>query len=183
VGFTLYSELLNRAVRSLQAGRIPETDTSLYSGTEINLHAPALLPESYLPDVHMRLILYKRISAVKNLEVLQELKEEVIDRFGLLPEPGLLLFRATVLKILATPTGIKKIDAGPRGVRIEFIDQPDIDPGAILHLIQSAPQTYRLDGPNRLRILGDMPDVDSRIKAIGRILDALVPEAKTASRK
>ncbi len=183
VGFTLYSELLNRAVRSLQAGRIPETDTSLYSGTEINLHSPALLPESYLPDVHMRLILYKRISAIKNLEDLQELKEEIIDRFGLLPEPGLLLFRATELKILTTPIGIKKIDAGPRGVRIEFIDQPDIDPGAILHLIQSAPQTYRLDGPNRLRILGEMEDVDSRIKAIVQILNALVPNVKTARRK
>ncbi|MHB8621911.1 MAG: transcription-repair coupling factor [Sulfuricaulis sp.] len=183
VGFTLYSELLNRAVRSLQAGRIPETDTSLYSGTEINLHAPALLPENYLPDVHMRLILYKRISAVKDPGVLQELKEEIIDRFGVLPEPGILLFRATELKILATPIGIKKIDAGPRGVRLEFIDQPDIDPGAILLLIQSAPRTYRLDGPNRLRILGDMPDVGSRILAIRRILDTLVPGVKTAGRR
>jgi len=92
VGFTLYSELLNRAVQSLQAGRLPDTDTSLHSGTEINLHAPALFPENYLPDVHMRLILYKRISSVKTLGALQDLKEEIIDRFGVLPEAGQLLF-------------------------------------------------------------------------------------------
>ncbi len=181
VGFALYSELLNRAIQSLQAGRLPETDTSLHSGTEINLHAPALFPENYLPDVHMRLILYKRLSSVKNLGALQELKEEIIDRFGVLPDPGQLLFKATELKILTTPMGIKKIDAGPRGVRIEFIDKPDIDPGAILRLLQSAPRTCKLDGPNRLRILGEMPDVESRIKAIRGFLVALAPETKTAS--
>ena len=181
VGFTLYSELLSRAVQSLQAGRLPETDTSLHSGTEINLHAPALFPENYLPDVHMRLILYKRISSVKALDALQELKEEIIDRFGVLPEAGQLLFRATELKIQTTPLGIRKIDAGPRGVRIEFIDKPDVDPGIILRLLQSAPKTYKLDGPNRLRILGDMPEVEARIKAIRRFLDALAPESRPAA--
>ncbi|MEK7223120.1 MAG: transcription-repair coupling factor, partial [Pseudomonadota bacterium] len=181
VGFTLYSELLSRAVQSLQAGRLPETDTSLHSGTEINLHAPALFPENYLPDVHMRLILYKRISSVKALDALQELKEEIIDRFGVLPEAGQLLFRATELKIQTTPLGIRKIDAGPRGVRIEFIDKPDVDPGVILRLLQSAPKTYKLDGPNRLRILGDMPEVEARIKAIRRFLDALAPESRPAA--
>jgi len=181
VGFTLYSELLNRAVQSLQAGRLPETDTSLHSGTEINLHAPALFPENYLPDVHMRLILYKRISSVKTLDALQELKEEIIDRFGVLPEAGQLLFPATELKILTTPLGIRKIDAGPRGVRIEFIDKPDVDPGVILRLLQLAPKTYKLDGPNRLRILGDMPEVEARIKAIRRFLDALAPESRLAT--
>ena len=77
----------------------------------------------------------------------------------------------------------QNVSAPIAGVRIEFIDRPDIDPGDILRLIQSAPRTYRLDGPNRLRILGDMPDVDSRLQAIGRILEALVPEAKTARRR
>jgi transcription-repair coupling factor (superfamily II helicase) len=180
VGFTLYSELLNRAVQSLQAGRLPETDTTLHSGCEINLHAPTLLPEDYLPDVHMRLILYKRIASVKKIEALQELKEEVIDRFGVLPFSGRLLFRATELKILTTPMGIKKIDAGPRGVRIEFIDEPDIDPGLILRLIKTAPNIYRLDGPNRLRITRDMPNVESRVESIHQFLEALLPEAKSA---
>ena len=181
VGFTLYAELLNRAVQSLQAGRLPETDTALHSGAEINLHVPALLPEDYLPDVHMRLILYKRIASVKKIEALQELKEEVIDRFGVLPAAGQLLFRATELKILTTPLGIKKIDAGPRGVRIEFTEEPDIDPGLILRLIRTAPNTYRFDGPNRLRITRDTPDVESRVQAIYQLLEALMPEAKSAN--
>ncbi len=183
VGFTLYSELLNRAVRSLQAGRQPDMDTSLHSGAEINLHAPALFPETYLPDVHMRLVLYKRLSTVMDLDALQELKEEIIDRFGVPPESGQLLFRATELKIRATRLGIRKIDAGPRGARIEFVEKPDIDPGAILQLLQSAPRRYRLDGPNRLRILGDMPEVDDRINAIKALLDRLSPYAEVANGK
>ena len=180
VGFTLYSELLNRAVKSLQAGRLPGTDTSLHSGTEINLHAPALFPENYLPDVHMRLVLYKRLSAVRKLDALQELKEEVIDRFGVLPEPGKLLFHATELKILATPLGIRKIDAGPRGARIDFVEKPDIDPGSILRLLQSAPRRYKLDGPNKIRILGEMPDITSRITTVSRFLTELTPDTQTA---
>ena len=183
VGFTLYSELLNRAVKSLQAGRLPETGASLHSGAEINLHAPALFPENYLPDVHLRLVLYKRLSAVKELDALRELKEEIIDRFGVLPEPGQLLFRATEMKILATPLGIRKIDAGPRGARIEFIEKPDIDPGAILRLLQSEPRRYKLDGPNRLRILGEMPEVDDRVKTIKTLLDRLSPHRQVASSK
>jgi len=179
VGFTLYSELLNRAVRSLQAGELQVSDVSSSSGTEVNLHAPALLPEDYLPDVHMRLILYKRITAAQNIEALQELKEEIIDRFGLLPTPGQLLFRAVELKIRATPLGIKKIDAGPKGVRIEFISKPNIDPGTILKLLQSAPRLYKLDGPNRLRIMGELPDAESRIKTIRQFIDAVPMEAKT----
>ncbi len=99
----------------------------------------------------------------------------------MLPESAHLLFRATEIKILATPPGIRKIDAGPRGIRVEFIEKPDIDPGAILRLLQSAPRTYRLDGPNRIRILGDMPDVETRIQAIRRFLDALAPETRTAT--
>ncbi|MCR4301094.1 MAG: transcription-repair coupling factor [Sulfuricaulis sp.] len=180
VGFTLYSELLNRAVKSLQAGKLPETDTSLHSGAEINLHAPALFPESYLPDVHMRLVLYKRLSAVRNLGALQELKEEIIDRFGVLPEPGQLLFRATELKILATPLGIRKIDAGPRGARIDFVEKPDIDPGSVLRLLHSAPRRYRLDGPDRVRIREDMPDVGARLAAVKRFLAELAPEEQNA---
>jgi transcription-repair coupling factor (superfamily II helicase) len=158
VGFALYSELLNRAVKSLQAGRLPATDASLHSGAEINLHAPALFPENYLPDVHLRLVLYKRLSAARSLSALQELKEEIIDRFGVLPEPGQLLFRAT-----------------------EIIEKPDIDPGAILRLLQSAPRQYKLDGPNKIRILGEMPEIDDRIKSIRVLLENLAPEAKAVS--
>ncbi len=180
VGFALYSELLNRAVKSLQAGRLPDSDMSTHSGAEINLHAPALFPENYLPDVHMRLVLYKRLSTVKTPEALQELKEEITDRFGVLPEPAELLFRATELKIQATPLGVRKIDAGPRGVRIDFVAKPDIDSGSILRMLQSAPHRYRLDGPDRLRILGDMPDISARRAAVKRFLAELAPEGRSA---
>ncbi|MDP2708249.1 MAG: helicase-related protein, partial [Burkholderiales bacterium] len=180
VGFALYSELLNRAVRSLQAGRLPDSDMSSYSGAEINLHAPALFPENYLPDVHMRLVLYKRLSAVKTPDSLQELKEEIIDRFGVLPEPAELLFSATELKIQATPLGVCKIDAGPRGARIDFVAKPEIDPGSVLRLLHSAPRRYRLDGPDRVRILGDMPDIGARLAAVKRFLAELAPEGQSA---
>ena len=180
VGFALYSELLNRAVKSLQAGRLPAAGMSAHSGSEINLHAPALLPETYLPDVHMRLVLYKRLSAVKSPEALLELREEIIDRFGVLPEPADLLFRATELKIQATPLGVRKIDAGLRGVRIDFVAKPEIDPGSILRMLQSMPRRYRLDGPDRIRILGDMPDVTTRLAAVKRFLAELAPEGRSA---
>jgi len=180
VGFTLYSELLSRAVKTLQSGGALDTDTSA-SAAEIDLHAPALLPDTYLPDVHLRLVLYQRIGSAPTLEALQALQEEVIDRFGTLPQAGKLLFRAAALKIRAAPLGIKKIDAGEKGARIEFVDKPPIDPGVILQLLQSAPRRYRLDGPNRLRILQESPDADSRIAMIGALLDALSAPLETGA--
>ena len=174
VGFSLYAELLERAVTSLREGRTPDLTASGHSGTEINLHAAALLPENYLPDVHMRLILYKRIANAKDLEQLNDLKEEVIDRFGLLPEPGKLLFTATELKIKASPLGIYKIDAGNRGVRIQFQEKPNIDPATVMRLIQSSPETYKFDGPHRLRVLGDMKDVVQRVRVVRSFLDELI---------
>ena len=176
VGFALYSELLGRAVRSLQEGREPGREAPAAAEAEITLHAPALLPEDHVPDVHMRLVLYKRIAGAGDLQALQELREEIIDRFGPLPEPGQLLFQATELKILAGGFGIRKIDAGPKGVRVEFVERPDIEPGAILRLLQAAPRTYRLEGPNRLRIIGEMPDAAARIQAIRKFFGAMKSE-------
>ena len=173
VGFTLYSELLSRAVKSLERGEDLAQADLVHSGTEINMHAPALLPDDYLPDVHMRLILYKRIASAPTEIALQELREEIIDRFGLLPDPAKLLFTVTELKIKATPLGIRKIDAGPLGARIEFHRQPNVDPTVIIRLLQTAPQTYRLQGPARLRILGDYPDAATRVDAITRLLEEL----------
>ncbi|MFQ6022877.1 MAG: transcription-repair coupling factor [Acidiferrobacterales bacterium] len=180
VGFALYSELLSRAVQSLQAGQEFGQEEPIHSGTEINVHAPALLPDDYLPDVHMRLILYKRIANASTLAALDGLREEVIDRFGLLPDAAKLLFAVTALKIQATPLGIRKIDAGPRGARIGFHQQPNIDPTSIIHLMQSAPGTYKLDGPDRLRIVAEMPDVDMRVNALRRLFDALSPAGEVA---
>jgi transcription-repair coupling factor (superfamily II helicase) len=181
VGFTLYSELLARAVRSLESGVDLDQIEPVHSGTEINVHAPALLPDDYLPDVHMRLILYKRIASAVTEQALIELREEIIDRFGLLPEPTKLLFAITSLKIQATPFGIRKIDVGPKGARIEFHRQPNVDPASIIRLLQSAPGVYRLDGPERLRIKQEMPTVEARVLALRQLLDSLSPVARDAA--
>ncbi|MFQ5935352.1 MAG: transcription-repair coupling factor [Acidiferrobacterales bacterium] len=183
VGFALYSELLSRAVKSLQAGETLDVEQPINSGTEINVHAPALLPDDYLPDVHMRLILYKRIASALSSVALQELQEEIIDRFGLLPEPTKLLFEITALKLQATLLGIQKIDAGPSGARIEFHKTPNVDSTAIIRLLQSAPRHYKLDGPSRLRITQEMSDPNSRINALRSLLAELTPaEGSTSAR-
>ncbi len=175
VGFTLYAELLERAVRSLREGKKRGEEPETIRGAEIKLHAPALLPDDYLPDVHLRLVLYQRIAACASPEALRRLREEVIDRFGPLPEPAKLLFRATELKLAATAMGVRRIDAGPKGIRLDFVEKPPIDPMAVLKLAQSAPQRYRLEKGSRLRILGEMPEVGARIQAIDTVLAALVP--------
>src|SRR5690606_8383003 len=123
VGFTLYSELLERAVEALKKGEVPELDAPLDRGTEIELKVPALLPSDYMPDVHMRLVLYKRIASAPDQAALDELQVEMIDRFGLLPEAAKNLFRLAELRQMALPLGIQKIEAGPSGGRLVFKDR------------------------------------------------------------
>jgi transcription-repair coupling factor (superfamily II helicase) len=173
VGFTLYSELLERAVQSLRAGKKSDLDTPSTAGTEINLHAPALLPADYLPDVHTRLIHYRRIAAARSKPELDDLLAETVDRFGPLPPATQLLFEISALKLETTALGIHKIEAGPKGARIEFVDKPNIDPARIFALLQSAPRLYKLDGQNKLRITADMPDAGTRISALRSLIDAL----------
>jgi transcription-repair coupling factor (superfamily II helicase) len=173
VGFAMYSDLLTRAVESLKTGRAPDFDTPLAGGAEINLHAPALLPAEYVPDVHMRLVHYKRVAGAKNREDLDDLLAETVDRFGPMPDAAKLLFQVTALKLRAAALGVKKIEAGPKGARIEFVDKPDIEPGRIIRLLQSSPQLYRLDGPDKLRITSEMPDAAARIAALQTLFDAL----------
>jgi transcription-repair coupling factor (superfamily II helicase) len=175
VGFSLYTDLLNRAIASLKAGKELDLEQPLDSGVEINLHVPALLPQDYIADVHMRLILYKRIAGARNQEELDDLQAEVIDRFGPLPAAGSMLCRVTALKLKAAALGIRRIEAGPKGARLEFTAQPKIDPASIIHLLQSAPRVHKLDGPNRLRILADLPDGDSRISALQVLFERLGP--------
>jgi transcription-repair coupling factor (superfamily II helicase) len=175
VGFSLYTDLLNRAIASLKAGRDFDFEQPLESGVEINLHVPALFPQDYIVDVHMRLILYKRTAGTRNQEELDDLQAEVIDRFGPLPPAGVMLFRVTALKLKAAALGIRRIEAGPKGARLEFTAHPKIDPATIIQLLQSAPRLYKLDGPNRLRILADLADGDSRIGALQALLERLGP--------
>ena len=173
VGYSLYTRLLERAVAALRAGRTPVLDRPLDTGAEIDVREPALIPEDYLPDVHSRLIMYKRIASAPNEEGLEELMVEMIDRFGPLPSPARLLFDVARLKLQATPLGVRKIEAGATGGRIVFHPEPDVDPGSVVRLVQSAPGRFRLDGTERLRFGGDFPDVASRVEAVRRVLDSL----------
>ena len=175
VGFSLYTELLERAVRSIRQGKLPDADEPLQRGAEVELHVPALIPEDYLPDVHTRLTLYKRISSARDEGELRELQVEMIDRFGLLPQPARQLFSIAELKLQATELGIRKLDLGEAGGRLQFVEQPRVDPMAVIRLIQGQPKHYRMDGPDKLRITLELPDFDTRLKAARGLLIALAP--------
>ncbi len=177
IGFTLYSELLERAVHALKAGRQPELDRPLDHGPEIDLRVPALIPADYLPDVHARLILYKRIAGAASAEELRELQVEMIDRFGLLPEPVKNLFSVTILKIKATPLGVRKIEAGESGGRIVFGPEPNVDPLAVIRLIQGKPNTYKLDGKDKLRFTTLLPELEDRVQLVEELLGLLAAKA------
>jgi len=171
VGFSLYMDLLERAVQALKAGKVPELDRPLDHGPEIELQSPALIPDDYLPDVHSRLIIYKRIASAGDQGELRELQVEMIDRFGLLPTPIKNLFRVTGLKLLAMPIGVKKIEAGPKGGRIVFGPEPKVDSARLVRLIQQQPQVYKLDGKDKLRFIKELPDVEARAAAIEALLE------------
>ena len=172
IGFTMYTELLERAVQALREGKQPNLDKPLHSGTEINLHMPALIPDEYLADVHLRLIMYKRIANAENTDELRELQVEMIDRFGMLPDAIKMLFRITELKLLATPMGIAKIDASVDGARLVFDDSPNIDTTQLIRLIQTQSRRYQFDGKKTLRISDLLPDED-RADALEKVLDTL----------
>ena len=174
IGFTLYTEMLERAVQAIRAGRQPELDRPLDHGTEVDLHIPALLPDDYLPDVHVRLIQYKRIASAESTEELRDLKVEMIDRFGLLPDPARNLFDVTELKLHAMPFGLRRIEAGPAGGKFHFDAQPRFDPARLIHLIQKRPKEFKLDGADKLRFFADLGDTTQRVPAVRAILDQLV---------
>lgn len=181
IGFSLYMEMLERAVKAIQKGKTPNLDKPLDHGAEINLRIPALIPDDYLPDVHNRLIMYKRISNAGSNEELDELQVEMIDRFGLLPDSAKNLFRITSLKLRAQQLGIVKIDAGPQGGRIDFDTTTQIDPLTLIKLIQTQPNRYKLDGADRVKFFMPMPDTISRLETIEKLLDMLaLPPTKDA---
>lgn len=174
IGFSLYMELLDRTVESLKKGEAPDDILAIKDNfTEINLQIPALIPEAYLYDVHNRLVLYKRIANAKTFDALKELQVEMIDRFGLLPEPVKNLFTITELKLQAFPLGIKKIDLNKKGGRIEFAAKVNIDPARIINLIQKQPQVYKLEGASSLKCTIDLSEDKDRIEFIENILSRL----------
>ncbi|SFG42082.1 transcription-repair coupling factor [Neptunomonas qingdaonensis] len=173
IGFTLYMEMLEEAIQSIKEGKTPNMDRPLHHGAEVNLHIPALIKDDYLPDVHSRLIMYKRISSAKNETELTELQIEMIDRFGLLPETTKNLFRLTSLKLLAEQLGILKLDAGSQSGRIEFEQSPKVDPFTIVMMIQKQPKKYKLEGASHLRFSLEMDDTEQRFSAVENLLKEL----------
>jgi len=173
IGFSMYMELLERAVNALRSGKQPELDKPLEHGTEVDLGLSALIPDDYLPDVHTRLIMYKRIANAATTDELRELQVEMIDRFGLLPEQTKNLFRVTELKLKATPLGIRKIEFGSDSGRFIFNAEPNIDPMTVITLIQTKPNIYKMDGADKLRIIRNMPDAKLRADVVEDCLNQL----------
>ncbi len=173
IGFALYMELLERAIAALRAGKTPELERPLHHGPEIDLHVPALLPDAYLPDVHARLVLYKRISGVGTEADLDDLQAETVDRFGVLPDPAKNLFRIARLRVAAARLGIERLDVAPAGGSVTFAEDTPVDPGALILLVQRTAKTMRFDGPRKLRFTGQHGEAEHRYDAAGRLLAAL----------
>jgi transcription-repair coupling factor (superfamily II helicase) len=165
IGFSLYTDMLNAAISSLRQGKEPDMAHPLGVTTEINLHTPALLPNDYCGDIHQRLVIYKRLANCNSLEELDEMHQELIDRFGLLPDAAQTLLDSHRLRILAKPLGIAKLDASGEAIVIQFVPNPPIDPLKIITLIQSK-RHVKMAGQDRLRIELKYGDLHQRVLAI-----------------
>ena len=179
IGFSLYMEMLNQAIQAIREGKTPNLDQPIQHGSEINLRIPALIPDDYLPDVHNRLIMYKRISNAENERELDELQVEMIDRFGLLPPQARNLFRLAALKLRADALGIVKLEAGDKGGRMEFGADTSVEPLTLVTLVQQQPNRYKLDGASALRFNLPMAKPEDRFHCIEGLLDQLSPNEGT----
>src|SRR5512137_2427387 len=168
VGFDLYTQMLNAAVRALRSGREPDLMAPLAAVTEINLHVPALLPPDYVNDVHQRLSLYKKLASCDDEEGLLRLQEELVDRYGKLPEAGKALIETHRLRLLAEPLGVKKIDASGEAIVITFVPEPSFDTAKLIAMLQKS-RTMRLAGPTRLRIDEKIPALDARLARLREV--------------
>ncbi|MBX3672067.1 MAG: transcription-repair coupling factor [Burkholderiales bacterium] len=172
VGFALYAEMLEHAVRSLRAGREPDLAHPVAVATEVNLHAPALLPEGYCGDVHERLVIYKRLANCAGEDDLRALTEELVDRFGGLPEPARVLLECHRLRIAGAPLGVARIDASPAAIAVQFAPDTPVDPRRVIALVQSG-GPYRLPGPDRVRIERAHADLKARAAEVRHFLARL----------
>ena len=172
VGFTLYTEMLKQAVRDLKKGRQPDLDAPLGITTEIKLHSPALLPESYCPDIHERLVLYKRLAVCETVQQINAIHEELVDRFGLPEQPVKTLIESHHLRLAAKELGIDAIDATSEAVTITFGKHHQIDPTEIILLIQTD-KKYRLAGADKLRFTAEMENIEVRINTVKNVLKTL----------
>jgi transcription-repair coupling factor (superfamily II helicase) len=173
IGFSLFMELLEKAVTDLKAGIIPELSAPMHQGPEIDLRMSAIIPEEYIGDIHSRLIMYKRISNASSSEHIHELQVELIDRFGLLPEPVKKLLLITELKLKATRLGIHKISALAQQAKIDFSEKPSINPATLISLIQVHAKRYQMQGPQRLCFTLDSTTDKERIFEIDSLLNKL----------
>lgn len=169
IGFQLYSEMLTAAVDALKAGREPDLQAPLGVTTEINLHSPALLPDTYCDDVHARLVLYKQLANCTDVDELARMQEELIDRFGLLPESAKTLLASHRLRTLAKPLGITKIDAASERIFIYFVAEPPFDPLKLIELIQRD-RRYQFAGPNRIKIERQSTSLNDRVQIIDEFI-------------
>jgi transcription-repair coupling factor (superfamily II helicase) len=175
IGFSLYMDMLDRAVKAIRQGKQADLEKALSTAIEINLRIPALIPSDYLPDVHTRLVMYKRLASAQNDEALRDLQVEMIDRFGLLPDPVKNLIRVTQIKLKAESLGITKIEANSRGGKVEFGSDTHVDPLQIVKLVQSQPRAFKLEGANQLKFSVDLESVEKRIQTVDDLLDHLSP--------
>ncbi|MEO8443393.1 MAG: transcription-repair coupling factor [Gammaproteobacteria bacterium] len=174
IGFELYNDMLMRTVKALQDGLEPDMDNTLPPAAEINLHVPALLPDDYLPDVHLRLVNYKRIGSARSSEALRELQVELVDRFGPLPEPTRYLFRMTALRLRAVPLSIRRLDASAVGGFVEFGPRTSVSPAWIVTQLRNAPKTYRLDKQQKFRFSAPLEDVESRFAFVEQLVSEML---------
>jgi transcription-repair coupling factor (superfamily II helicase) len=180
VGFTLYMDMLEQAVEALKEGREPSLDAALAAQTDIELRVPALLPEDYIADVNSRLSLYKKLAGCKNQNQIREFQIELIDRFGLLPQAAKNLVKIAEMKLQAKHIGIVKIDATVKGAVIEFSQSTKIEPGYIIQLIQTKPSQFKLEGPQKLKVVINNDSAQQRIQAIDNVLEEFSRRVKVA---
>ena len=173
IGFSLYMELLDAAVKALKEGREPSLEEITHQQAEIELRVPALLPEDYLGDVNMRLSFYKRIAAAESKQELDELKVELIDRFGLLPEATKNLLQIAEMRLMVKPLKVLKIDAGAQGGFIEFSPSAKVDPEKFIKLIQQNPIVYRFDGPLKFKFVKALPENKERLEFVMDLVKTL----------
>jgi transcription-repair coupling factor (superfamily II helicase) len=183
IGYALYMEMLERAVNALKSGKIPQLDQPMHQGPEVDLHVASLLPDSYLPDVHLRLVLYKRIAAAASDEELREMQVEMIDRFGLLPEPAKNLFRIAGYKQAARALGLRKIDVGPGGGSVTFERDTRVEPATLIRYVQQNSRTHRLEGGTKLRFTAKLELDEQRFAAVEQLLEDLKKPAAAKLRR
>ena len=173
IGFSLYMELLDAAVKALKEGREPSLEELTQQQADIELRVPALLPDDYLGDVNMRLSFYKRIAAAESKSELDELKVELIDRFGLLPDATKNLLQIAELRLLVEPLKVVRIDAGTQGGFIEFSAKAQVNPDKFIQLIQKEPIVYRFDGPLKFKFMKDLSDNKVRLEFVVDLLKVI----------